>query len=183
MTEPLRLLAIDPALVATGVAVVNVTGFGQVDVESQFTIETSAKDSLAGRVAGICNGVTAPALISDYAVIEEPNMHWAGGGRRTSPQAIFMKAVGYGAALAGLRAHGENWDRVELVGVSRWYPRTDLGHPMKKPQVVKMIRAQFPEADLTEHTCMALGLALWWSRKVAPLVWAGTVPRETVSPA
>lgn len=176
----LHLLAIDPALVSTGIAVVQVRGFNEVALEFSSTVTTDPKHVLPARVAMIADQVEAAVPAegclcekhrTDYVVIEEPNMHWAGRGRRTSPSAIFLKAVGYGAALSGLRTlYDESWERVTAVGVNRWYPR-DGSATMKKAAVVKMIRGLFPQATLTEHTCMALGLALWWSRTIAPKVW------------
>lgn len=194
MNPPLRLLAIDPALVSTGIAVVTVGGYNDVKLDYQFTVTTNHLLALPARVAMIADQVEAAVPAEgclcekhrdDYVVIEEPSQHFA-RGRRTSTKAIFRKAVGYGAALSGLRTlYGEDWDRVTAVGVNRWYPR-DGSATMKKTNVIKMISALYSDAELTEHTAMALGMSLWWSRTIAPPIWAELergISRETLSQA
>ena len=174
---PLRLLAIDPGLAHVGIAIVNVTGMHQVEIDRGWTVHTSPKLDFLRRLDVALTDIlaavegTEEGFASWYAVIEDPRgVIQNHGDRRKDPRRIADLVAAFGAIVAAVGAAGRV-TAVELVPVVRWYPRAGRGL-MKHADVLQRIRVRHPElAGSSEHVCMALGLADWWSVQIAPRLW------------
>ncbi len=172
---PLCLIAVDPSISNVGVAVVVVEGFGSFRVMDTVTIHTKSQAEMPDRIGQIAQRVASLVdhYSCDYGVIEQPSIPWTKGTKRNQhPTSIMLKGAGYGAAMSGLvrRLPVSN---VRDVAVAQWYPR-DRGRMMSKRNLITRVRTAYPEHASSEHTCMAISLADWWSRNVAPWIWHET---------
>lgn len=176
---PLQLLAIDPSLAHTGLALVQVLGMHQLNVISGETITTDPGEPLIERLEIIYSEVAFNIERAEPrgawlagVVIEDPteSVQRSAVGRKKDPRNIYKLCAAYGAAATAVRTRVDA-ARVTAVPVTTWYPRS--GRTLLKHDVlVRQIRARHPELNnASEHVCFAVGLATWWSAKVAPRVW------------
>ena len=174
---PLRLVAIDPGLAHLGIAITNVTAMHQVEIDRTWTVNTSPKLSFLDRLDLVLTDVLAAVEATEegfsswYAVIEDPRgvIQSDAAGRRKDPRRIADLVAAFGAIVADVMAGGRV-TAVELVPVVRWYPRAGRGL-MKHADVLQRIRARYLDLAASEHVCMAVGLADWWSVQIAPQLW------------
>lgn len=175
---PLRLLAIDPGLAHAGVAVVDVAQVGQVTIRYTATIRTRAKAPLPERLGQVVGGVLdlpAGSLpVEASVVIEDPTetVQSDRQGQRKDPRNLYKLMAAFGAIVEGVRCALPDPGRLHLVPVGQWFPRADHRGHLKQEHVLAYIRARYPQVvGKSEHVAMAVGLADWWSRNVAPRVW------------
>jgi hypothetical protein len=144
-----------------------VRDYAQLDILETETVYTDPARPLEDRIRLLVQRIRR--MPGQYAIVEDPRFRTR--GRQRSPETDHFKSAAFGAAVAA--AGGTRIGSVTLVTVQRWYPRGGRGQgKARKEHVLARIRAAYPAlSQKSEHVCMAVGIAEWWSRNVAPRIW------------
>lgn len=167
-----HVLAIDPALAATGSCLMELVGERGQPRRARFvagqTFRTSPKDPLQARlyelgeiVARLCEGVDQLEAV----VIENP-VGAGGRGQRRSERDLMALAAAFGVVHEAARIHSQRspTTRVVLADTNSWVPR-ERGRPVRHAQLVlrgRLLLPGDPPRAASEHVAVAALLAAWW---------------------
>lgn len=162
-----RVIGIDPALVNTGLCVLESEAPGRYRVVDTSTIVTSEKKPILDRLDLIREGVASflflRAATSEAVVIEDPTCQSA--IVRQIPRNIAVMSLAVGIAVGVALQSGAK--RIEMVDPAKWMPKVQnkgrLWHIMPHAQTIRTLLGWIkipPKAS--EHVIMAAGVARWW---------------------
>jgi Holliday junction resolvasome RuvABC endonuclease subunit len=163
-----RVIGIDPALTATGIAVVESSKPGDYRVTGRETVRPKARDDFLTRLRaleiGVENFMGYRSLTTDPVVVEDVlDQVWVHKNKRPGSIAVMGAAVG--VVLAAI-LHRPN---IALVKPNEWMPKkagTRGGwRIMPHAETIRFLlgHIRFEEkGEATEHEIMAAGVARYW---------------------
>ena len=159
-----RVLAVDPSLSATGVALV--IPYGMTHVLSAASLVKGGKttDMLADRCRGVVHGIMLSLVgVADVVVIERPRINVATHGSKADPDDLIKLAI-----LCGAIAHAfsERGTTVMFVKPDAWKGQAPkditTARAVARLSDAEMARVQLPSAASLQHNVWdAVGIGLW----------------------
>lgn len=160
----LRVLCVDPGLAAMGCVVLDVAGYGRWTLVRAETVRTNPTLGLSARLYAIGQAVREIKIADDVeaAVVECNPDQVMTRTRKGDPRSINKLMLATGAVVGAL---GFASPRLDLIPVSRWWPR-DGRKMVAESDLVQQVRdrTQTAKGKHSEHALTACALGDWWTR-------------------